>query len=197
MLSDYNARLSRSRVGKVTPPSGSRAASSYQRRDENANEARDSPTSTPKSLPFDTSPRMDHPITPMAEGDDSDLVSDLVKSFVTLEVSTMPPKNVNELPDEDNEENGEAGEFTGTPDETSRSPQALEAPSDDQEEDAGPGEEVSTPPPTERRTELSPPDRRNRAPQQALSTSSAANRRTEAWRAELDLGICEMEKQLL
>ena len=43
----------------------------------------------------------------MAGGDDSDLVSDLVKSFVTLEVSTMPPKNVNELPDEDNEENGD------------------------------------------------------------------------------------------
>ena len=96
MLSDYNARLSRSRVGKVTPentpPSGSRATSSYQRRDESANEARDSPTSTPKSPPFDTSPRADHPITPMAEGDDLDLVSDLVKSFVTLEVSTMPPE---------------------------------------------------------------------------------------------------------
>jgi len=200
MLSDYNARLSRSRVGKVTPentpPSGSRATSSYQRRDESANEARDSPTSTPKSPPFDTSPRADHPITPMAEGDDSDLVSDLVKSFVTLEVSTMPPKNINELPDEDNEENGEAGEFTGTPDETPQSPQASEAPSDEQEEDAGPGEEVSTPPPTERRTELSPPDRRSRAPRQVPSNPSAANRRTEAWRAELDLGLCEIEKQL-
>ena len=92
------------------------------------------------------------------EGDDSDLVSDFLKNFVALQVSTMPPININKTNDEDNIRNGDAGGFNGTSNESPPSLQASEVLSDDQEEACESRGIVTRPPPGTSRTELSPPN---------------------------------------
>ena len=118
------------------------------------------------------------------------------------EVSTTPPKNVNEMDDEDSERNEEAGGFTGTSNESPLSPQPSEVLSDDQEEDSESIRIVTTPPLGTSRTELSLPKREKKAPRQALGTTpvagspTAINCRTAALKAEMNFFVSEMEKQL-
>ena len=147
--------------------------------------------------PHDSSPRADNNFDVTTTGDDSELVSHLVKSFIELEVSRVTAKESNE-----NSGENEAGEYAATLEETPQSPRGSEELSDGQAEEEidCQADEATTPrpegevrPPIMRRGSLADKVKTYRP---LLSPPSMGNRDSVTLHAERSRGLGKVERQL-